>query len=109
MKPQFISVLVVFALLGFGSCKSELPSVGEIQKTFDASLRSGDPDAKIVDVLKRVGWPYQYDPINQRYATRYPRTTRSLIGIETSIAVWIFVNKDRSVNHIQVEEINGWF
>lgn len=107
MKPKLFSVLAILAPLVLGSCRSELPSVQEVQKTFDASLKPEDPETKIVSVLKRLGWSYHFDPINERYATGYPKTTKSILGVETSVAVWIFVNKDRSVNHIQVVEING--
>jgi len=108
MKSRLVAILAIASIFGVGSCKNEMPSVAELQKTFDEDLRPGDPEAKIVDVLKRSGWSFYFDPINRRYATSYPKTSKSIIGVETGIAVWIFVNNDRSVNHVEVVEINGW-
>jgi hypothetical protein len=103
------AAFLIALLVGLAACKDGMPSVAEIQQRVDASLKPGDSESKIIEVLKKTGWPYQFNDIENIYETAYPKTTKNILGIETSLRIRIFVNKDRSFNHAVIDEANGWF
>ena len=105
MKLKLIFMLIpIFAI--FGCNDKGDPSVAEVEKLIQQNLKPGDPDAKVVDLLNRSGFPYNFNEFELRYESYMPKSqTTDFNGMESVIGIDIYVNKDRSFKRAEVRKV----
>jgi len=100
---------VLAPLLFFGVCcaaRANDTTVQKLQLLINQSLHPGDSTQKIEAFLREYKLPFDFDPFNSRYQSRVPNSeTKSIIGVEGVVIVYIYVAKDRSFQKAEVRRI----
>jgi hypothetical protein len=79
--------------------------VADIEQLIQQNLKPGDPDAKIVEFLKRNGFPYNFNEFEHRYESGVPKSEETdSKGVKSVITINIYVNDNRSFKKAEVRK-----
>lgn len=105
MQLKLIFILIpLFAI--FGCSDKGDPSVAEVEALIQKNLIPGDSGEKIVELLNRRGFPYNFNEFELRYESYAPKSqATNSKGVKSVIAIDIYVNKDRSFKRAEVRKV----
>lgn len=90
----------------FGCQDKDKAAVAEVEKLIQQNLKPGDSDAKIVEFFKQNQFPYSFDNFNHRYQSGVPKSEKTdAKGVKSAIAIYIYVNQDRSFQKAEVQMV----
>jgi hypothetical protein len=105
LRLKIICMLIPLLAI-FGCQDKDKAAVTEVEKLILQNLKPGDPDAKIVEFFKQNKFPYSFDDFNHRYQSGVPSSEKTdSKGVKSVIAIYIYVNQDRSFQKAEVQMV----
>ena len=104
-------ILILILLLAMFGCKDkDREAVAEVDRLIHQNLKPGDPSLKIEAFFKQRNFSYSFDNFNHRYQGGLPSSEKTdKKGVESVIAIYIYVNEDRSFKEAEVRMVYTYF
>jgi hypothetical protein len=111
MAKAIITVVLTACVLIIAACLIKQPAlVRQLETDIRQQLPPGAPERNIISFMNNHGLFYVYDDVRMCFqASSAASRQKSWFGMESVVALNVFVNKDKTVSRTEVQILRSWF